>query len=462
MARDVSGGRRWMAAAVVAAVTAVAGDAFGAEGTAPNADGRLVIHEWGTFTALQDEQGRALGSINTDDEPAPGFVHRISNGLLLKRDASVPSLFSKGAPRAHPDVTMRLETPVVYFHPPADARLPLVLDVDVAFRGGWLSEYYPNAEASGSEVMSTTGTLLSEAVGRLRWAQLRVGEPAVGPETEEPVWLTPRQVKAADVTTAGGESERFLFYRGVGHVDSPVRVERSADGRELAIISAFPRHDRADPDITVPAMWLVMCREDGGCAFRPLEGFRTIPGGAPHEVGRTAATFDDGDFAPSNVDALGDEMREALVADGLYVDEADALLNTWKAAYFKTPGLRLFYLLPRAWTEEVLPLRTSAEATIVRTMVGRIEIVTPEQRRLLATIAAGTGAQGAAALAGARHDERVAALAAAPSYLAYQQLGRFRTALVLDELKRAPTAALEQFVADYRLAAYVTLTSGER
>ena len=30
-----------------------------------------VVHEWGTFTSLQDENGRTLSGINTDDEPMP-------------------------------------------------------------------------------------------------------------------------------------------------------------------------------------------------------------------------------------------------------------------------------------------------------------------------------------------------------------------------------------------------------
>ena len=38
---------------------------------------------------------------------------------------------------------MRLETPVIYFYPPANAQLPLKLDVEVKFRGGWLTEFYP-------------------------------------------------------------------------------------------------------------------------------------------------------------------------------------------------------------------------------------------------------------------------------------------------------------------------------
>jgi hypothetical protein len=41
---------------------------------------------------------------------------------------------------------MRLETPVIYFHPSAGTPLPRRLDVDVAFRGGWLTEFYPEAQ----------------------------------------------------------------------------------------------------------------------------------------------------------------------------------------------------------------------------------------------------------------------------------------------------------------------------
>src|SRR5271154_4391926 len=75
----------------------------------------LVVHEWGTFTSLQDEQGNAIGGINTDDEPVPFFVHRISYPLLFP-PTEAPMRLVKAAPECHPDVTMRLETPVLYFH----------------------------------------------------------------------------------------------------------------------------------------------------------------------------------------------------------------------------------------------------------------------------------------------------------------------------------------------------------
>src|SRR5437868_5970546 len=76
-----------------------------------NNSNRLVIHEWGTFTSLQNEKAEAIGGINSDDEPVPEFVHRIAQFLLLGPRANVPALY-QGAPHCHPDVTMRLETPV--------------------------------------------------------------------------------------------------------------------------------------------------------------------------------------------------------------------------------------------------------------------------------------------------------------------------------------------------------------
>src|SRR5947209_4619873 len=76
---------------------------------------RLVVHEWGTFTALQDEQGRTIRGINTDDEPLPDFVHN-AHGMLLQNPSDIPPVQFKGVSRVHPDVIVRLETPVLYFY----------------------------------------------------------------------------------------------------------------------------------------------------------------------------------------------------------------------------------------------------------------------------------------------------------------------------------------------------------
>src|SRR5438046_8659559 len=78
---------------------------------------KWTIHEWGTFTSLQNEAGDAIGGINTDDEPVPKFVHQLAYFLLLQ-PTEMPYSFCQGAPACHPDVTMRLENAVIYFHPP--------------------------------------------------------------------------------------------------------------------------------------------------------------------------------------------------------------------------------------------------------------------------------------------------------------------------------------------------------
>ena len=74
---------------------------------------------------------------------------------------------------------------------------------------------------------------------------------------------------------------------------------------------------------------------------------------------------------------------------GLFGPEADALLTTWQVSYFKSPGLRLVYLCPAAEVEAMLPLQISVPCNLTRVMIGRIEIVTPAQREVLARIAAG-------------------------------------------------------------------------
>ncbi len=181
----------------------------------------LTVHEWGTFTSFQDESGRELTGINVDDEPVPEFVHNLSRYVLSP--TFMTSLHwrfrMKAVPRRHPCVNMRLETPVIYFYPPEGRSEPLTLDVAVQFRGGWLSEFYPDAKAHAPGIewrkkqSFLFGELTPETIGTLTWKNLRVGTSDPGPKTDQHVWTTPRKVKSARVTTPQGESEKYLFYR---------------------------------------------------------------------------------------------------------------------------------------------------------------------------------------------------------------------------------------------------------
>jgi hypothetical protein len=146
------------------------------------------------------------------------------------------------------------------------------------------------------------------------------------------------------------------------------------------------------------------------------------------------------------------------------------MLKTWELAYFKSPGLRLFYLLPQQWTDAVLPLRCSLLADVSRTMVGRVELVTPKQRTLLKKI--GTGAVSKTnwffenlQLNSARREmlDQIAEgkarlqdlnIPIPPDYQSYIDLGRFRDALILDEHTRHPFLGLGRFVEAYSLEYY--------
>lgn len=116
-------------------------------GAAAASQDRLVVHEWGTFTSFQSEDGRTIAGINVDDEPVPDFVHRLHE-LPIFTTASLPGVWSQGAPTCHSGVTLRLETPVLYFYPQAGFPLEQSIDVQVRFNGGWLTEFYPGAAAA--------------------------------------------------------------------------------------------------------------------------------------------------------------------------------------------------------------------------------------------------------------------------------------------------------------------------
>jgi len=411
------------------ALVLAAGWALGAVATAAEArDERpLVVHEWGTFTSLQDESGEAIGGINSDDEPLPLWTHNLAPMLIIGTPV-------QGAPKCHPDVTLRLETPVIYFHPPASAPLPVVATVRARFRGGWLTQYYPDARADAPGLGSGTfafGPITRDTVGELCWNGLRIGGSAAGRQATEHVWLAPRRVAAASVTTASGESERFLFYRGVGHADAPLRVSSAKSdparlviegqlGSSLAAADGRARDAFLAQGLKARHLWLLEVQDGGASAYAALEPLE-VSEGARLQV--RASRFPAGSFGQGNLAGLRAEMHRVLVEEGLFADEAAALLSTWELSYFKSPGLRLFFMVPRAWTDAVLPLDLSVPADVTRVMIGRIELVTPEQRSLLGRLAA---------LPPSGSDPRVGE----EQRGIVRKLGRFSDALIIDDAKR--------------------------
>ncbi len=448
-------------------------------------DRKWTIHEWGTFTSLQNESGDTLGSINTDDEPVPDFVHRIGYNLV-QRTGQMPNIFSKGIAPCHPDVTMRLETPVIYFHPPTPQTRADAATVSVKFRGGWLTEFFPNADpVAPGLIVSKNPTndqisynpfaaLRASMESKLEWDNLQIGGDARNlPNTTEHVWTSPRAVQTASILAKNGEGEKFIFYRGIAHIEAPLKISHDTNSGELLFRSHLPEVHTSKP-LAVRALWLVDIRKNGELAFRALPAI-SLDENEKKILAHTSPKFASSDFNSGNLAKLRDSLQTALVADGLFADEAQGLLNTWEVSYFKSPGLRVFFLVPREWTDFYLPLETSLPADINRVMVGRIELITPEQRKTLARISqlSPSRIQADARLMTAdfntsaamrQNDEwqkiasgkkpLSAAIFVPSTYQAYLDLGRFRNALILDEAKCHPTVGLTNFIATYRLQTF--------
>jgi hypothetical protein len=435
---------------------------------APATDVPLVVHEWGTFTSLQNDKGEAIGGINSDDEPVPQFVHRLAHLFLLGPE--VPPSICQGAPHCHPDVTMRLETPVIYFHPP-NGEAPKGFDVSATFNGGWLSEFYPSAETDTNQ--NVFGPLRSTTVGSLTWKDLQLGGDWPGPATSDHVWTAPRAVDAASVRTGGGEAEKFLFYRGVGHIDAPLGVARGTTKNGLLIRSQLPPEIAENPDLKMKSLWLVHIRNDGQVAFRELPGVTL--GAADKTLASVPMEFGSREYNAGNRESLKSSLLTALVDAGLFRDEAQALLNTWELSYFKSAGWRLFFLVPRAWTDHCLPLQVSIPSRITRVMVGRIELVSDEQKEALRELASfsesriksealtlrqdlyspkALGSSANRSVFEGRKSLDALGISIPKSYALYLGLGRFRNALLLDEQKNHPSKTLDQFIVAHGLTGH--------
>jgi len=72
-------------------------------------------------------------------------------------------------------------------------------------------------------------------------------------------WCRPRTAK----------SEKFLFYRGVAHINAPLKISRDTDSGELLFRSQLEGLP-VDKPLRIRSLWLVDIRPGGKIAFRPL------------------------------------------------------------------------------------------------------------------------------------------------------------------------------------------------
>jgi hypothetical protein len=343
-----------------------------------SAYGQLIVHEWGTMTTLHAPDGQPQARMNLIEltEVLPGFVHQYEP----KQPTYLPySPFAKGRTPGRPDVTMRLETPVIYFYDPANVAADQPFNVRVQMRGGILNEFFPFARPGLAKdgVDRTKGvntvSLDSTWSSSLAWNGVTLDASAVVPDTKDKVWTAPRAVKAAKLRI-GKEGEHYLFYRGLANLDALLATQHS---RSTVTLSTPRDLSWASRDETIARIWLVDVRADGTMAFTTRENL-PLSKQAPAALAQLKR-FSRDEFSATQPQALWRSMKAELVEAGLYTDEAEAMLQTWNASYFRKPGLRVFYTVPRAWTDHYLPLELSLPHQATRVLIGRIDLMTSQE-----------------------------------------------------------------------------------
>jgi hypothetical protein len=302
----------------------------------------LTAHEWGTLTSIAGRDGQAVEwSQLTGPADLPAFVEHFRNAG-----------FKRGLRG-----TVRMETPVIYLY---DSREETV-SVKVALSQGVITEWYPRASRVEPAANLFDGSLYQQHPdGSIAWDFVTLS-PILRDEfprenldnhyyAARMTSSTPLRVK----TSAGEQQEKFLFYRGVSAFSVPVSAKLTTAGKLLV-------ENRSKEEIPNTILF-----ERRGQKV----GYRI--GGAM----RKDVVLDPPELT-GTIDDLGRDLEGMLVAQGLFQDEAHAMVETWRDSWFEE-GSRLLYILPEAFVDAVLPLSINpAPAQTVRVFVGRLEIVTP-------------------------------------------------------------------------------------
>jgi hypothetical protein len=358
----------------------------------------FVAHEWGTFTSVQGSDGKLLDWRPVQTSRLPQFVYNWQNAGF-NRQSLGPTPFTKSVM-----VTLqRMETPVIYFY----ANEKQSVDVAVDFPKGLITEWYPQATQIGPSTIPAPAPIakadeLVHKVGakpdftfasflknhaaresRARWTGLEILPANDSSDTARSLlqdrsgshYFAAREtdstfvrVDSTGTTNCSAEYEKFIFYRGVGSFATPLHV--TMEGNAVTITNAG----------TEPLEHLfVLGLKDGAGKFSQIERLapgesQTVPMNLTFYVTHTKALSEQ----------LCHNMAAALVSEGLYEREAQAMVNTWRDSWFEEDGLRVLYTLPREWTDRTLPITLDPKPhQLVRVMVGRAEVFTPATEKKL-------------------------------------------------------------------------------
>jgi len=336
---------------------------------ASHAATNYVAHEWGTFTSVQGSKGDLLSWRPLQSSELPKFVYSAKvadSGLLIKTVMNA--------------TLQRLETPVIYFY----AQDQMKVTADVSFPRGAITEWYPNVSEINTIRGITNGSnVIFQQEGHAVWRDVDIfpdlKEAGVRNNLQLPQdsagshYFAARATRAslvrATTTNNTTELEKFIFYRGAGSFKTPLRVTLDANN----VVNVENTGDQ-------PLAHLFLLNiHDGQGAFAVLDqlasgnsiGWQQLSDAPGEHWNR----FDLAHFKTE----IGSQVQAALTSAGLYPDEAQSMVNTWRDSWFTEDGVRVIYLLPRPWTDEILPLTLTPQPTeLTRVMVGRAEVITTQ------------------------------------------------------------------------------------
>lgn len=354
------------------------------------------LHEWGTFTTVAGSDGVLLSGLEREEASLPIFSYShygLENGNLsrdfedvTRRHGGTPILsLMKGLARPLRGVTVKMETPVIYFH----SEEAFDVSVKVGFNGGTISQWYP--DRTGGEILPVppppedpkkprpvadwTLDFSKPWHGSIEWrgrvlslAESR--DTILFKPTESIHWMRPRVPEANVIRTAKGETEGFLFYRGVGAFDPGLTTTVGSD-------ESLHLQNRTGGDIPFA---LVFEKTGGTTRWKVMkDGLRAD---ATAEIPTSGFQEAVPDYTVGLVEPVYREMVTGLTATGLLQSEAKAMVETWWSSYFAQDGLRVFWVVPTAKTEAILPLEVSPKPEkSVRVIVGRSEVIRPAKER---------------------------------------------------------------------------------
>jgi hypothetical protein len=271
-----------------------------------------------------------------------------------------------------------METPVVYFY----ADQPLTADVDISFPQGSITEWYPQAMQVGPTFASRSNAPIDGILKKsgIVWRNLKI-TPDVQSESSLPQDSSGSHYFAARATAANivhsrfstatntvTEVEKFLFYRGTGSFPTPLRV--TLDSNSAVTVENTGAQ-------TLAHLFLLNIHSGHG-AFGVMDELASS-----NSVAWLPLNADNAEHwrqfpLVEFQDEIGAQMQTALVSEGLFPDEAKAMVNTWKDSWFTEEGVRVLYILPRQWTDDTLPMTLNPRPKdLTRVMIGRAEIITP-------------------------------------------------------------------------------------